>query len=345
VGAGDGPRGHNLSKWVGSRLRQAFGGLDEWAAEERTARLARAKDIAARIVPLPRGRFWGEAANEETCGVRLAGGRCGRGQDAGSDSLTSWCAHMSSASSCLRAGEYELAVVFAQAEVALAKSLGQRPQSQHSLMHGLHMLGRIKEAEQSMNAYLLHESECRTERAMCINALARVLRDQGRLSEALERAEEATGMARTIDDDDIIEGPDVVKKRPFLDTCLQTEASILERMGRLGQALIKDSQLSRVFVQASLRLSLGLLVAQGRLEDARDLLRRNLAHPRDDEYERTTVEGPDQVVRAKELLCQVLHSLGGEDPRDAAEEAALRPELRQEEARRGEVLREVRAFV
>jgi hypothetical protein len=54
------------------------------------------------------------------------------------------------------------------------------------------------------------------------------------------------------------------------------------------------------------------------------------------------------VVRAKELLCQVLHRLrGGErgDPGAEAEEAALRAELRHEEARRGEALREVRALI
>jgi hypothetical protein len=143
---------------------------------------------------------------------------------------------------------------------------------------------------------------------------------------------------------DIIEGPDAVRKHSLLDTCLQTEASILERMGRLAEALIKDSQLSCVFVQASLRITLGM-VAEGRLEAARDMLRRNLAHPRTDAEERRTIEGPDQVLRAKELLCQVLHSLGGEDPRDAAELTALRAELRQEEARRGEALREVRALI
>jgi hypothetical protein len=83
------------------------------------------------------------------------------------------------------------------------------------------------------------------------------------------------------------------------------------------------------------------LVAEGRLDLARDALRRLLKETPSGTDETMNIEGPDLVVRAKELLCEVLNRMGGV----GAEESALRAELRHEEARRGEALREVRALI
>jgi hypothetical protein len=46
--------------------------------------------------------------------------------------------------------EAELSVHFAQAEMALARSMGLEGKSLPYLMEGLHMLGKLKEAEQHM---------------------------------------------------------------------------------------------------------------------------------------------------------------------------------------------------
>jgi tetratricopeptide (TPR) repeat protein len=233
-------------------------------------------------------------------------------------------------------GEYELAVDFARAAVAFPESLDQRGESLASLAHGLQALGKLKEAEQHMRAYLL-EDVPRYERAICLGSLARVLRDQGRLSEALEKAEQATALATTIPDNEIL--PNTYTRHSFLDLCHGTEASILERMGRLEEAIAKDER-PELAACAGALLRMGLLaVAEGRLEDARDALRSLIADTPDESAMR--IEGPDLVLRAKELLCQVLHRLGGAE----AEESALRAELWHEEARRGEALREVRALV
>jgi tetratricopeptide (TPR) repeat protein len=246
----------------------------------------------------------------------------------------------------LLAGEYELTVRLARAEVALAESVGEQGKSLTALMHGLHALGRLTEAEQHHRAFLLRVDVTRYDRATGLNSLARVLRDQGRLSEALEKAEEATAMAITIPEARV---PMPYHIHSFLDTCTGTEASILERMGRLEEAVLKDKtkQSSRFTLGTLMRFSLWC-VTRGSLENATLALRRLIAlASEEDNTLKTDIEGPHVVVRAKELLCQVLHRQrgGGGDPEAEAEEAALRAELRQEEARRGEALREVRALV
>jgi tetratricopeptide (TPR) repeat protein len=246
--------------------------------------------------------------------------------------------------------EFELSVQFAQAEMALAQSIGQREDSMslRALTHSLHMMGKLKEAEQHMRAYLLREGEDSLYQAGCLSALARVLRDQGRLGEALETAEQATALTRTIPLDHTVRRQIEARGLLILEACLMTEASILERMGRLKEAMAKDK-----LTAAPFHFSRGALwrmalwwVAEGKLEAARIVL-HPLIFTSPDEDDWTNVEGPDVKLRAKELLCQVLHGLrgGGGNSGAGTEESALRAELRHEEARRGEALREVRALV
>jgi hypothetical protein len=77
----------------------------------------------------------------------------------------------------MKVREYELSVHFGRAEMALAESLGLRGHSLHPLMHSLHILGNLKEAEQHMRAYLLREDADREHRAVCLGGLALVLCD------------------------------------------------------------------------------------------------------------------------------------------------------------------------
>jgi hypothetical protein len=186
-------------------------------------------------------------------------------------------------------------------------------------------------------------------RARCLGCLSRVLRDQGRLSDALTTAHEAMALALTL--------PEACTPNPgtpfsFVDACNTTQASILERMGRLKEALEKDKLVPGLPVELGaiagcrgryMRVALSL-VASDSLDDAKALLRW-LIRAWVPGAERIDIEGPDLLLRAKELLYQVLHKQGGKDPQDQAEEAALRAELQQEEARRGEALREVRALI
>jgi tetratricopeptide (TPR) repeat protein len=132
----------------------------------------------------------------------------------------------------LKNREFELSVAFAEAEMALAESLGQRGESLRSLMHGLQALGRLKEAEQHMNLYLLRCDAVSVGRAACLGNLAWVLRDQGRLSEALKTAEEATAIAKIIPEGSmprttVFDERDEITGLTFLDGCHLTEASIL----------------------------------------------------------------------------------------------------------------------
>jgi tetratricopeptide (TPR) repeat protein len=227
--------------------------------------------------------------------------------------------------------------------VAVAESLGQRRRSLSTLMHGLHHLGKLKDAEHHHHAYLLRADLTLYARAVTLNSLSRVLRDQGKLNEALEKAEEATALATTIPKDSL---PVDNQYQLLMENCHQSEASILERMGRLKEAIAKDQLIAPTSGGQLVRSALAAVV-EGRLVEARDLLRYALANAPEGDH-RESVEGPDLVLRAKELMCQVLHSLreaGGRDPRDEAEEAALRAELRHEEARRGEALTEIRALI
>jgi hypothetical protein len=221
------------------------------------------------------------------------------------------------------------------------------------LGHALHMLGNLKEAEQDVCAHLLRKDIPPFDRANCLTALAGVLRDQGRLGEALEKAEEAAAVAKTLPEACL---PPKTPHQYYLALCHLKEASILERMGRLKEAVAKD-QLCPPPLSAGAMVRVALLaVAQGRLEEASTNLRTVVAHV--DDGDPMNVEGPDFLLRAKELLCQVLHTLrersadpGAEAEETARraelrhEETALRAELRHEEARRGEALREVRALV
>jgi tetratricopeptide (TPR) repeat protein len=237
-------------------------------------------------------------------------------------------------------------VAFAEAEVSLAGSLGQGGKSFFLLVDALHMLGRLKEAEQHHRTHLLREDLSTEDRALCLTALALVIRDQGRLSEALETAEQATALATTIPDGGVPEGGDEWSQT-LLDKCHQGEASILERMGRLEEAIAKD-QLSiprPTPPGATVRMAISC-VGEGMLEAAQDILCTMINRFPTGDY-RTPIEGPDLLVRAKELLCKVLHSLrgGGEDWGAEAQEAALRAELRHHEAERVEALREVRTLL
>jgi tetratricopeptide (TPR) repeat protein len=232
--------------------------------------------------------------------------------------------------------EWELSVAFAQAEMALAESLGQRGESLHQLTKSLQMLGKLKEAEQHMRAFLRRGDLSNLDRAFCLIGLAGVLRDQGRLSEALERAEQATALTKTIADGGLTDQTIGAKAQgpSVLDRFHMMEASILERMGRLHEAIAKDDLTTTPdSLGGMLRVAL-LAVAEGRLEDASDALRNFFSIPRIEN--RRNIEGPHVMLRAKKLLCQVLHRLGGAE----AEEAALRAELRHEEARRGDAFGE-----
>jgi hypothetical protein len=66
------------------------------------------------------------------------------------------------------------------------------------LFDSLHALGNLREAEQHTKAFLAQRGVDPWERAQCLSGLSAVLRDQGRLSEALQRAEEATAAFITI---------------------------------------------------------------------------------------------------------------------------------------------------
>jgi tetratricopeptide (TPR) repeat protein len=245
--------------------------------------------------------------------------------------------------------EYELVVPFAQAEIALARICHRPGKSLALLGDVLHRLGKLKEAEQQSFALLSRDDIDDYMKARCLNALARVIRDQGRLSEALQKAEEATAMALAIPEACV---PPKHRRYSFLSTCHQTEASILERLGRLEEAIAKDKlTLTTIWDAGKLMRQALWAVAEGKLDLAKASLRVLLGECKDDWEQKaagkknTAVEGPDIVIRAKELMCQVLHKLGSTDPQNQAEEAALRTELHQEEARRGEALREVRALI
>jgi tetratricopeptide (TPR) repeat protein len=242
----------------------------------------------------------------------------------------------------LKVEEHELSARFARAQMALAKSLGQRGEGQSSLGHALHMLGNLKEAEQDVCAHLLREDTPPFDRANCLTALAGVLRDQGRLGEALEKAEEAAATAKTLPETC---PPPETPHQYYLALCHLKEASILERMGRLKEATAKDQLCPPPLAAGGVVRVALLAVARGRLEEASTNLRTVMAHAGGGDP--MNVEGPDLLLRAKALLCQVLHTLRerSADPGAEAEETALRAELRHEEARRGEALREVRALV
>jgi tetratricopeptide (TPR) repeat protein len=341
-----------LSTWVMSLLNTA-----EQSEARREALVSQAKEAAPRVIPLLGGP-WGQYAKQTTCTVRLA-----YGMETGAMvekerrlpdpvpcsqvlcSVARWFAQFE---------EYELSVPFARAEMALAQSLGQRGDGIRALKHSLHMLGELKEAEQHMKAYLPREDLTSYDRTVSLGALAAVLRDRGKLREALETAEEATALSKTIPEESL---PRSQTNHAHVRICDAREASILERMGRLHEACRKDEsslaccsgcrKQGPFVLGGKMRFAL-LAVAEGRLEEARDALRGLIVRASDADM-RMSIEGPDLVLRAKELLCQVLHRLrgGGEggDLGAEAEEAALRAELRHEEARRGEALREVRALI
>jgi tetratricopeptide (TPR) repeat protein len=179
------------------------------------------------------------------------------------------------------------------------------------------------------------------DRILCLSTLAAVLRDQGRLSEAMEKAEQATALATTVPEESVAPGT-IFKDDSLLDPCHKTEASILERMGRLQEAIAKDQLSSDPYSHGGMMRVALLAVSEGVYDAASDILRKLIAlTPEGDPADARSIEGPDAVLRAKELLCQVLHRMGGAD----AEVVALRAELRHEEARRGEALREVRALI
>jgi hypothetical protein len=119
-------------------------------------------------------------------------------------------------------------------------------------------------------------------------------------------------------------------------------------MGRLEEAMARDrlALSGPVGTHGAVVRQALWLIAEGKLEVAKARLRKVLSDMRGSAAHevKRSVEGPELVPRAKELLCQVLHKLGSTDPQDQAEEAALRAELQEEEARRGEALREVRAL-
>jgi tetratricopeptide (TPR) repeat protein len=334
----------HLSKWIWALL-EAASERETSSEGERMALLGRAKEIAARAVPLLGGP-WGQGASKETCEVRTVGwGRCCRGRVRRSDVMP--CSQfLGEVAGCFKeCEEYELSVRFAEAEMALAESLGQRGESLPTLMHGLHAWGKLKESEQHHRAYLVRADVKPYNRAVGLNSLSRVLRDQGRLSEALEKAEEATSLAETAFKSSApLDNP--CKWFTFYTTCHMTEASILERMGRLKEAIAKEELNTTTSAGQAVRLALAAVV-DGRLEEARDFLRRILASTPQGDHRRN-IEGPDLTLRAQELMWQVLHRLrkaGKGDPGDEAEEAALRAELRHEEVRRGEALSEVRALI
>jgi tetratricopeptide (TPR) repeat protein len=334
-----------LSMWVIGLLRGAKSSSCSDARRE--ALTIEAKEVAARAIPLFRGLRGGTCINPGTCKVRLAGDGGRRRQVQLTDVVPCPQILTNIALYFGMHGEPELSVHFARAEMALAESLGKRGESLHSLMHGLHTLGKLKEAEQHMRAYLLREDSDSYFRTNCLHGLARVLRDQGRLGEALEKAEQATALAKTIPEAHLLRQQIEAKGLPITDHCLRVEASILERMGRLKEAMAKDKlTVVPLYPGAVWRVALWCVV-EGKLEAARDVLRQFVCGTPPEADDATNIEGPDMVVRAKELLCQVLDRLrgGGGGAGAEAEEVALRAEVRQEEARRGEALTEVRAFV
>jgi hypothetical protein len=96
----------------------------------------------------------------------------------------------------MEVAEYELSMPFVRAEMAIAESVGKRGKSQLLLVQANQLLGSLKEAEHEVKAILRHKDVTGEERVVCVGALAGVLRDQGRLGEALETAEEATALAK-----------------------------------------------------------------------------------------------------------------------------------------------------